>query len=494
MPGGFGGGNPGGGLGGLLSLAGGFTTNGNSIFDAVVEMQSQTTVDFAALGANAPQFPAPTQALRGDITITGNNLPLRPSYDGTQPHLDANSVMVVVKGDAVYAVGAVFGLSAQDWAGLKKLASAPQPHLKKVLAAGGKPLTAAQETALHIDLEEQLVDSAGNLAAAPGNNSNALDFARKFFSLWQATLGDEPGFAAALQAVLTADQWTLVQSTPVVMCAGKPRFIPALEVTSLAASPNPATAGKAVTFTAAVVGANASVVWDFGDGTKDTSNALSVTHTYSTAGVYQVSITANVSGKQSDTAQTCLVVLTTDGQPPPILPWISTGIGTGTTTGTSTGTTDLQNALALVINALQALVKQDATGNSSVFTLSGVLPSSSATLSGASVDVSIGGLTVSFTLDKKGNGKAQGSSVQLKAKSGAKKARTSGSADVNFRAKLALNQLPPSLPDTVPTNAKGKPVKQTVALPISITLNGQVYSTTVTGQYVTNGKRGKLSK
>lgn len=454
-------------------MFGGIAGNGNILqLDAVVELQSQTTVDLSSLGANTPQLPAPTLTLRGDVVITGSNLPLMPSFDRTQPHLDANGALLVVKGASVYGIGLLFGLGPQDWTGLKKLDQAPLPHLKKVLADGGKPLTAAQEAALHIDLEEQLVDSAGSLAAAPGSPDSALDFTRKLFSLWQATLGDDPGFLSRLQSVLSADQLVLLESTPVLLCAGKPRPVPTIAFTSLSITPNPAVVGQPVTFTVVVEGIGVKVAWDFGDGTTDSSNSLSVTHTYSTAGTFGVTVTGSNANK-SITFATCLLVLAADGQPPP-----DSGAGV--------------NGLAMVVNMLHALLKLDPSALS-MFTMSGVLPNGPAALAGAKVDITIGGQTVSFTLDKKGNGSTQGSSVQLKARAihAAKGAQTTGGTNVSFRAKLALSKLPSSLLDA---GSAARRVKKTVNLPIAIQLNDQFYSTTLAGKFVSNGKNARLTK
>ncbi|MFH0937980.1 MAG: MBG domain-containing protein [Planctomycetota bacterium] len=69
------------------------------------------------------------------------------------------------------------------------------------------------------------------------------------------------------------------------------------------ASPNPAQVGQLITFQAfpIVINGEATVAWDFGDGTSATGS--DVTHTYSTPGDYTVSVTATSPERLTTTAQ-----------------------------------------------------------------------------------------------------------------------------------------------------------------------------------------------
>jgi PKD repeat protein len=94
--------------------------------------------------------------------------------------------------------------------------------------------------------------------------------------------------------------------TAIVIYAALPPAEPSPPVASFTASPSSGPAPLAVTFTDTSTGTPTSWAWNFGDGS--TSTAQNPSHTYTSAGTYEVSMTASNAGG-SDAAVTATVTV-----------------------------------------------------------------------------------------------------------------------------------------------------------------------------------------
>ena len=156
------------------------------------------------------------------------------------------------------------------------------------------------------------------------------------------------------------------------------------------ASPNPGVTGASITFNATATDSDGdllSYTWNFGDGSANVG--ASVTHTYTTAGVFSASVIAS-DGIASDT-RTITVAVNSSG-----------GDGTGE------------------FSVLKASIKFNflSTGKDSI-TLSGtILVDQGFSSSNKTFMVSIGDHDSTFTLDSHGKGASGFSSIKLSIKSG----------------------------------------------------------------------------
>ncbi|HYF51878.1 MAG TPA: PKD domain-containing protein [Planctomycetota bacterium] len=153
------------------------------------------------------------------------------------------------------------------------------------------------------------------------------------------------------------------------------------------ASPSAPKAQQTVTFTAAASGGTQPYtwLWNFGDGATSSAGA-SVTHAYAAAGSYTVTVT--VTDADGATAQQSLVL----------------------------NVAKAKATRSLTLSAATGVLNTEGTGKDRV-TLAGTLPEATSVEGEASIDLN--GETLSFTLNKRGQGKAEGNVLQINPKTGA---------------------------------------------------------------------------
>lgn len=180
-----------------------------------------------------------------------------------------------------------------------------------------------------------------------------------------------------------------------------------------AAVPNPATAGTAVQFSAAAqADSPISWIWDFGDGTVDASNKSALSHVYSSAGAYTVTVMAATASGRISTTLTVTVVSPPgpdgggdsdgDGFPDEM----ETALHTSPNDPQSTPFDGTPAGAAVPLTIKKMSIGLDLTPGGTGFdyiTLSGALPvPAGILLPGQQVVVSVGGVVRSFTYDSKG--------------------------------------------------------------------------------------------
>ena len=121
------------------------------------------------------------------------------------------------------------------------------------------------------------------------------------------------GWNIATPATYTDETWFLVEGEdyPRLAWEGLPILPP---VAAFSAAPTTGTAPLTVQFTDASTNAPTGYFWTFGDGR--TSIAQSPSHTYSTAGTYNVSLTATNAGGSDTETQTGYITVTAPTAPP----------------------------------------------------------------------------------------------------------------------------------------------------------------------------------
>ena len=121
------------------------------------------------------------------------------------------------------------------------------------------------------------------------------------------------GWNIATPATYTDETWFLVEGEdyPRLAWEGLPILPP---VAAFSAAPTTGTAPLTVQFTDASTNAPTGYFWTFGDGR--TSIAQSPSHTYSTAGTYNVSLTATNAGGSDTETQTGYITVTAPILPP----------------------------------------------------------------------------------------------------------------------------------------------------------------------------------
>ena len=225
------------------------------------------------------------------------------------------------------------------------------------------------------------------------------------------------------------------------------------------ALPNPAFVGQSVAFSAAATEAgNAKLVytWDFGDGA--TSVWTAPTHSYTAPGAYTVTLTVTDETLQSTTAS--LLVTINGGNNGP------------------SGPSQPANSTALIVSKLHATVNFKMSSRDTL-QINGSLPAgySLGAISGQPLIFTIGDVTMTFSLNSRGQGKTAASSVTLlKPRSGSN----------GFSVKLAKLSLLDGL-QADPNSGRGQRT-----LLVGIELLGTNYATTVNTTYSGNvGGRGQ---
>ena len=269
---------------------------------------------------------------------------------------------------------------------------------------------------------------------------------------------------------------------------------PPAALSSLQATPNPATAGSAVQFSVTAAGAAPfQYDWSFGDG--GAAAGATPSYTYAAAGTYNAQVTVrDILGQVSSASLSLLVNAPGGGGG-------GGGGGTGGDGGGGGGGGDGGggggggaggNPLALPVTKLQGRVKFGSTRDQC--SVSGIFPAFPAGFNPANLPIAfnIGGASLTLTFDSKGRAKAAGGSVLLKLKPTVKNAQTKkpefAGGDVAFKATIKNGSWWEAWLEAgaiLNADAKG----QQVNVPVSAQFNGNNYASTVPAFY--SGKQGK---
>jgi PKD repeat protein len=244
---------------------------------------------------------------------------------------------------------------------------------------------------------------------------------------------------------------------------------------ALTITPNPALIGETVSFPAAASDTDGDLltyVCDFGDGNIGTGT--NATHVYTVAGIYTAALTVTDEDGQSIIGSASVTVNTPAGG----------GGGGGTAPGVKT---------PMSVTKLVGKVSFANPGRDSC-SLAGTIPDLPAKFdpAGAVVSVNVGGAVASFTLNTKGKGISEEGSISLILKPSARNKETGKveflGGPVNFKLQLKNGAWADDWADEGidPTaDAAGKSLSMTA----DITLNGKIYTSTLSATY--SGKAGK---
>ena len=256
------------------------------------------------------------------------------------------------------------------------------------------------------------------------------------------------------------------------------------------ATPNPAITGTTVVFSAVVDNPDiTAVLWDFGDGTQDESNRLTVPHGFQTAGDYQVTLL--VTHKSGATALGSLTVtisddLDGDGIPDVTDPDIDNdgfpndleiAFGSDPNDPDSTPTGGLQGGPPKPIKITRVVGKLDFKNFfHDTLQFSGSFPIDAGTVQDSQTFIAdFGGVFTKFTLDKNGRGIDGTDQAKLTLR---KVKTTLPKQDVKFQVKFTQGDFSADFADegiNVDNPAKDQPV----AFDVLILFQGAVYQTTV---------------
>jgi hypothetical protein len=221
------------------------------------------------------------------------------------------------------------------------------------------------------------------------------------------------------------------------------------------ATPSTAGIGQIVAFTAGTNLSGTTFNWTFGDGTSDNSGNASVTHSFTSAGTFTVTVTATngaqtSSGMVSVTVKAPSIGTGSDSDGDGFSDAFETAFGSSASDSTSipvrSGTVPGQFAGAKLTVKLN-FAKQ----GSDSLSLSGSLAIPAGfKADGAKLGLAVGDLTAAFTLDVKGKAKSGNNiaSVAIKSSKGIVLAQTS-----KFSIKLNKANLAPALVSSGLTNA-----------------------------------------
>jgi len=295
-----------------------------------------------------------------------------------------------------------------------------------------------------------------------------------------------------------------------------------------------------VQFSCAANASGLDWIWDFGDGS--TASGASTSHTYSAAGVYQVTVSASGNGESVTGSLSLNVLATGGGLPPPGVDSDADGVsdldealagtnphnpnsrpggpgdfdadgiaddldtdddndgvddGTETSSGTDPFNAGSVQKLPMTVSRLGLMAKFNQTGKDSC-SVSGVIPNVPANTktAGMTIMLNVGGAVGTFTLDARGKARTAAGSVQLKLK-GKRNAATRtvdfAGGDVPFKAKLVGDFADEWLDEGIDPAANTK--MDNLAVVVDLSFGGKVYTSTVNGKYTGQASRaGRFKK
>lgn len=254
-----------------------------------------------------------------------------------------------------------------------------------------------------------------------------------------------PTDAGVTSVVLTASNGTLPNDTKTLLITIGPAPVLVFD-SAPTASLNPALVGQPVTFTALASGPGpVTYTWSFGDNTSDVG--ASVTHAFSPANTYTVTVVATKDNLSATALITLTVNAVTGGQTgsgPATLPGEKDSDGDGVSDAVEKAAgTDPMDAKSTIGNG-QQLKTEDVVApvikisKKKVLTLSGSLHiPADFVVAGQTMVVDIEGFTQKFTLDAKGAGKTGKDQFKMSIKLTKKKVLAQTS-----KFKLVLNNVP----------------------------------------------------
>ncbi|HYF48705.1 MAG TPA: PKD domain-containing protein [Planctomycetota bacterium] len=293
-------------------------------------------------------------------------------------------------------------------------------------------------------------------------------------------------------------------------------------INSATITPNPATVGAVVTFTASASDPESTTLtyaWNFGDGSNATGS--SATHVYVTSTEYTITLTVTDGGGANVTRTFNLFVTAgggggggsggggegggtpggdTDGDGIPNdidADDDNDGVSDSQEIAEGTDPNDAKSVKAQPLTVTKVLGSVKATAGGDSCSISGTiqnLPKGFST-AGVVLELNVGGAVESFTLDSKGRGKSAQGSISLSLKPALRDKLTKQvvfqGGNVAFKAKIAKGTWSDDWSDegiNTGVDAAGQPMTMTVM----IKLNNTPYVTTVNATYT--GKAGKGGK
>jgi hypothetical protein len=269
-------------------------------------------------------------------------------------------------------------------------------------------------------------------------------------------------------------------------------------VSTPAATPNPASVGQTVTFTAPATGGFGTVTlaWNFGDAT--TGAGASATHVYTAAGTFTATVTATDVVGVSTSATIAVTVnaavvgsgVDTDGDG--FSDSFETAVGTDPNSAASTPTGSPATAgAAKKLSVAKMAVKLNfakPTGNDSIGLSGGLLIPEGFAVSGKKALVDIGGVVKSFTLGAKGASPKANDvfAVGVKAAKGVVALQVA-----KFAVKLSKGSFATALADDGLVNAT---TSTHVTVPVTVVFNGDVLQKNVTLSYKASAHKSGAAK
>jgi hypothetical protein len=362
-------------------------------------------------------------------------------------------------------------------------------NLAPVASIGGTPQSVAPNTAVSLTSSVTDPGTSDTFTYAWSVTKGGAAFASGTQSTFSFTPDAVGTFAVSLTVTdsdgATANSTASVDvSAPIVINSGP------------AADPAPGVVGSPVTFSINVNPSDASIVWDFGDGTM--ASGASATHTFTSAGNFDIVATITDSlGKTKSASLTLQVVALaaggeTDTDGDGFSDEVETAAGTSPTNSADTpfGGQSAGTALPLTLTKLSISLNFSKPGNDSL-QLAGSLPVGAGfTMNGQKVILDVGGVARSFTLSSKGQSAPKGVDsfkIGVKSKKGVVAAQQS-----KFAAKFSKGNFASKFVDEGLVN--GTAAAAPVSISVSIVFNGAFYQTLRSQTYTAKPQKIGASK
>jgi hypothetical protein len=287
-----------------------FSGKGNSSSFTPMMPAGIAADDLLVMGAfiyqsGAPTLPTPsgwTKIIDGDATFgagSGSRF-----YVFTKKAVASEPSPTLTPTTAAYFAVLVQEYSGQDLTTpTDGTASHATPAAGSAVANPALTTGAANSLLLYFEADTEGVGCTITVPAGATQRHNAVETA---FTGFRIVASDKPqasaGTVAATSHARTTTSATAIGATMAIKVLAV--FVPVADFT---ATPLTGTASLAVAFTDTSTNTPTSWLWDFGDGT--TSTAQNPTHSYTTGGVYSVSLTATNTGGSNTKTRTAYITV-----------------------------------------------------------------------------------------------------------------------------------------------------------------------------------------